>query len=125
MQESQTPVMGRILNPVTRGYAVGLGGVVGFCPMSQCLFRTAQRVGVLQPFLVASVRETMTARGVVQPNIVVVDASKRQEVRLLGLRGRGRIGWTQLCHLSGEITGLRECKAVLSRDVWFRRTPSN
>lgn len=81
LQVTQTPVMGRVLNPVMRGYAVGIGGVVAFCPMTQCLYRTAQRVGVLQPFQVVSVRDTMTARGGLQPNIVVVDATKRKEVR--------------------------------------------
>lgn len=84
LQVTQTPVMGRVLNPVMRGFAVGFGGIVGFCPMSQCLFRTAQRVGVLHPFLVVSVRNTQTSRGGTQPNIVVVDATKQQEVRVPG-----------------------------------------
>ena len=72
--------MGRILNPVTRGFAVGFGGVVGFCPLSQCLVRTAQRVGVLQPFTILKISEITTARGVKQPNLVVMDTAKRQEV---------------------------------------------
>ena len=80
-QETQTPVLGRILNSVSRGYAVGLGGVVGFLPMSQCLVRTAQRVGVLQPFMVSAVERKMGMRGTLQPNVVVIDAEKLREVR--------------------------------------------
>ncbi len=79
-QETQTPVSGRILNPVSRGYAVGVGGVVGFLPMSQCLVRTAQRVGVLQPFMVSEVTRKMGMRGTLQPNLVVIDAEKLREV---------------------------------------------
>ena len=71
---------GRILNPVSRGYAVGLGGVVGFLPMSQCLVRTAQRVGVLQPFIVSDVGRHMGMRGTLQPNVIVIDAEKLREV---------------------------------------------
>lgn len=36
-QDTDTPVMGRILNTVNRGYAVGIAGVVCFCPVTQCL----------------------------------------------------------------------------------------
>ncbi len=71
---------GRILNPVSRGYAVGIGGVVGFLPMSQCLVRTAQRIGVLQPFMVSEVTRKMGMRGTLQPNLVVIDAMKLREV---------------------------------------------
>jgi ribosomal protein S1 len=46
MQE-QRPVMGRILNPVNRGYAVGIGGLVCFCPFSDCSPKAAARVGKL------------------------------------------------------------------------------
>jgi len=31
--------MGRILNSVNRGYAVGIGGLVAFLPITQCLYQ--------------------------------------------------------------------------------------
>lgn len=66
---SKKHIMGRILNSVNRGYAVGIGGLVCFCPITQCLFETAQRVGVLQPFIVAQIKlETR--------NVVIYDAAK-------------------------------------------------
>lgn len=37
--EKQTPVMGRILNAVNRGYSVGVAGLVCFLPITQCLFQ--------------------------------------------------------------------------------------
>lgn len=45
-------VMGRILNTMNGGYAVGVAGLVGFCPFRLCTLQTASRVGVLQPFIV-------------------------------------------------------------------------
>lgn len=80
MQATETPVMGRVLNPVSRGFAIGFGGLVAFCPMSQILVRTAKRVGVLQPFIITTMGEITTARGGLQPNIVAMDASKRNQV---------------------------------------------
>lgn len=61
-------VMGRVLNPVNRGYAVGIGGLVCFCPITQCMYATAQRVGVLQPFTVSQIRLD-------SQNVVVYDAT--------------------------------------------------
>jgi len=55
-QDTDTPVMGRILNTVNRGYAVGIAGVVCFCPVTQCLLETSQRIGVLQPFKVLKMK---------------------------------------------------------------------
>lgn len=55
--EEQQPVMGRILNPLNGGYAVGVGGIVAFCPFRNCSLSTASRVGVLQPFYVTAFRE--------------------------------------------------------------------
>ena len=46
-QESNASVMGRILNPVNRGYAVGVAGLVCFLPVTQCMFQ------VLSPIFVA------------------------------------------------------------------------
>ena len=45
-------VMGRILNTMNGGYAVGVAGLVGFCPFRLCTLQTASRVGVLQPFII-------------------------------------------------------------------------
>lgn len=42
--------MGRVLNSVHGGYAVGIGGLVAFCPFSRMDARTSARIGVLQPF---------------------------------------------------------------------------
>ena len=39
---TRTPVMGRILNAVNRGYAVGIAGLVCFLPITQCLFQVRQ-----------------------------------------------------------------------------------
>ncbi|KAL3145306.1 hypothetical protein ABBQ38_001567 [Trebouxia sp. C0009 RCD-2024] len=50
--DNQQPVMGRILNSLNGGYAIGIAGLVGFCPFRMCTLQTASRVGVLQPFLV-------------------------------------------------------------------------
>ncbi len=37
--ETGGDVMGRILNSVNRGYAVGIGGLVAFLPITQCLYQ--------------------------------------------------------------------------------------
>lgn len=37
--ESKTPVMGRILNAVNRGYSVGIAGLVCFLPITQCMYQ--------------------------------------------------------------------------------------
>ena len=50
--DNKEQVMGRILNTLTGGYAVGTAGLVGFCPFRLCTLQTASRVGVLQPFIV-------------------------------------------------------------------------
>ena len=50
--DSKQQVMGRILNTLNGGYAVGIAGLVGFCPFRLCTLQTASRVGVLQPFAI-------------------------------------------------------------------------
>jgi hypothetical protein len=50
--QSNTPVMGRVLNPVGGGYSVGVAGYVCFCPTSQMDFLTASKVGVLHAYQV-------------------------------------------------------------------------
>ena len=49
--------MGRVLNAVNHGYAVGIGGIVGFMPMSKASIVTAKKMGVLQPFFVLSLED--------------------------------------------------------------------
>lgn len=83
---SKKHIMGRILNPVNRGYAVGIGGLVCFCPVTQCLYETAQRLGVLQPFTVSQIR--MESR-----NVVVYDAAKMDAVAFRNTWGRSSNGW--------------------------------
>ena len=58
--ENHQTVLGRVLNPLNGGYAVGVGGIVGFCPYSNCSLETASRVGVLQPFYVNATRREPT-----------------------------------------------------------------
>ena len=41
-------VMGRMLNTITGGYAVGVGGIVAFLPFSSCSLVSAGRIGALQ-----------------------------------------------------------------------------
>lgn len=65
--ESGQSVMGRLLNPLIGGYAVGVGGIVGFCSFKNCSLPVASRIGVLQPFRVIAFRD--------QPfNLVLQDA---------------------------------------------------
>ena len=40
--------MGRMLNTITGGYAVGIGGIVAFLPFSSCSLVSAGRIGALQ-----------------------------------------------------------------------------
>lgn len=56
--ESAQPVMGRLLNPLIGGYAVGVGGIVGFCSFKNCSLPVASRLGVLQPFRVIAFRDS-------------------------------------------------------------------
>ena len=69
--ETGQPVMGRLLNPLNGGYAVGVGGIVGFCPFRSCSLPTASRIGVLQPFYVSGLRE-------VPFNLVLTDVNSHQ-----------------------------------------------
>ncbi|DBA72817.1 TPA: hypothetical protein ACH3X2_010203 [Trebouxia sp. C0005] len=72
--ETGQPVMGRLLNPLNGGYAIGVGGIVGFCPFRSCSLPTASRIGVLQPFYVAGIRE-------VPFNLVLSDVDSYQHSR--------------------------------------------
>lgn len=54
-------VMGRLLNPVNQGYAVGVGGYIAFLPLTRCGVKLHRMVGVLHPFTVSSMnRERRT-----------------------------------------------------------------
>ncbi len=63
--EAKTPVEGRVLNDCPGGYAVGVGGVVGFLPYALTTAATAQRIGTAQPFLIVGMdvgRQRFTLR---------------------------------------------------------------
>lgn len=79
--DSKTPVMGRILNAVNKGYSVGIAGLVCFLPITQCMYQTAARVGVLQPFYVQNVREDIR-------NVVLSDAAKETLTAPSGIYSR-------------------------------------
>jgi len=77
--DSKKPVLGRILNVSgAGGYAVGLGGFVGFMPFSRAQqTRAARAVGTLQPFYVLGAGVLPgggSAGGGGRVNIVVSDA---------------------------------------------------
>lgn len=55
--DSGEQIMGRILNSVNGGYAVGVAGLVAFCPFRMCTLQTASHLGVLQPFIINSFRQ--------------------------------------------------------------------
>ncbi|KAI8049626.1 mitochondrial ribosomal protein subunit-domain-containing protein [Syncephalis plumigaleata] len=61
-QTPQKPVLGRVLNRVTFGYAVGIGGVVGLLPHSKALSVNSMRP-TISPYYVEKVR--MNERGAV------------------------------------------------------------
>lgn len=50
-------IMGRILNSLNGGYAVGVAGLVAFCPFRMCTLQTASHLGILQPFIINSFRQ--------------------------------------------------------------------
>lgn len=55
--DSGEQIMGRILNSLNGGYAVGVAGLVAFCPFRMCTLQTASHLGVLQPFIINSFRQ--------------------------------------------------------------------
>mmetsp|Transcript_8555 Transcript_8555/g.15457 ORF Transcript_8555/g.15457 Transcript_8555/m.15457 type:complete len:288 (-) Transcript_8555:93-956(-) len=76
------PVLGRVLNAVNGGYAVGIGGLVTFMPLSRASYSTVKKLGVLQPFHVLTLDETAM-------NAVVSDPYPRiRERRPRIVRGR-------------------------------------
>ncbi|KAK3275557.1 hypothetical protein CYMTET_16320 [Cymbomonas tetramitiformis] len=55
--ERSQPIMGRVLNAVNGGFAVGVGGYVAFLPTSRVVSTLNIQVGKLQPFNILSIRE--------------------------------------------------------------------
>lgn len=47
-------MQGRILNPTSGGYAVGIAGYVAFLERRQATLQQTQRIGVLQDFYIHS-----------------------------------------------------------------------
>ena len=76
--EQGYPVMGRILNSLIGGYAVGVGGIVGFCPFRHCTLPVASRLGVLQPFYVIALRDTPFNLVLRDANMTDSEATKQQ-----------------------------------------------
>jgi len=80
-------VMGRVLNAVNKGYAVGIAGIVAFLPSSRARLNTIKRIGALQPFYVLSVNQS---HGI---NVVVADpypSTKQRQIIRGPVRGRLR-----------------------------------
>ena len=76
--QSGRMVMGRVLNAVNGGYAVGIAGLVVFLPSSRASLNTVKKLGVLQPFFVLSIDERNG------PNVVVGDPyPKPRRVRVI------------------------------------------
>lgn len=84
------PVMGRILNPLIGGYAVGVGGIVGFCPFRHCTLPVASRLGILQPFLVIALRETPFNLVLRDANMTDSDSARQQRQRQHAHNNRAR-----------------------------------
>lgn len=55
-KDSRQPVYGRVLNSCNGGYAVGVSGYVALLPYNKSSLETVQKIGVLQPFYVHSIR---------------------------------------------------------------------
>lgn len=72
------PVQGRVLNVVDRGYAVGIGGYVCFCPLNSILPGSGQKIGILQTFKITRMIEKTKSISVMS-----------LEVPTKGLGGRG------------------------------------
>jgi len=66
--ERQQPVMGRVLNAVNGGYAVGIAGHVAFLPKTR-VARGLLRTGRLQPFAILSRDDTTKNLVVAMPGV--------------------------------------------------------
>lgn len=53
---SKHGIRGRVLNPISDGFAVGVAGFVARLPLQQADPRKVQRVGALQDFVITSVQ---------------------------------------------------------------------
>ncbi|KDD75788.1 hypothetical protein H632_c499p1, partial [Helicosporidium sp. ATCC 50920] len=81
---SREPVRARILNAIHGGFAVGIAGVVGFLPGSECSWDTAQHVGELVPLVVSSASRARQVLVFVDP-AAMTDA--RRTLPMLSPRG--------------------------------------
>ena len=54
---SGTPVQGRLLNPLPQGFAVGMAGVVAFCPARYVPFHMTRQVATLSDYKILSMRK--------------------------------------------------------------------
>eukprot|EP00951_Prasinocladus_malaysianus_P010273 scaffold75299_cov25-Prasinocladus_malaysianus.AAC.2 len=81
-QLANQQVMGRVLNAVNGGYAVGIGGLVAFLPASRASLNTVKKLGVLQPFYVIMLDESSNP-----VNVVISDPYPRPRTKRI-IRGR-------------------------------------
>ena len=80
LKRTNQPVKGRILNPLGRGYAVGIAGVTAFLPFSLCSLLTASKVGVLQPFLIQTLEPEKNFLLVADPGMVAQQQARRKQL---------------------------------------------
>eukprot|EP00210_Caulerpa_lentillifera_P006586 g6291.t1 len=64
-------VTGRTLNPCNAGYAIGIAGFVAFCPLARISSTVERKIGVLQPFVIVKISDT------VAEDLIVSDATVR------------------------------------------------
>lgn len=50
-------VTGRTLNPCNAGFAIGIAGFVGFCPLRYISSTVQRKIGVLHPFMIARISD--------------------------------------------------------------------
>lgn len=77
--------MGRMLNTITGGYAVGIAGIVAFLPFSSCSLVSAGRIGTLQAFYINQLKKD-------KRNIILVDARIAESSSYRGRAGEPTFG---------------------------------
>lgn len=78
-------VSGRVLNPVERGYAIGIGGLVCFCPLVAISPYSAQKIGSLQPFKIHKMEDGSSR------SVMVMSAA--DDIRRPGFSARSNRMW--------------------------------
>lgn len=94
--------MGRMLNTITGGYAVGVGGIVAFLPFSSCSLVSAGRIGALQARRPNGSKDAPSPRGqqLALPAPLPLRCSVCMALgRRVVLRGC-QLGWIASCNVS-------------------------